>query len=63
MWFVLLVDILREARFADSANGGTIVAGCVDAIHTGHLSSPSNSADWHTNGEVIRKAELARLKS
>lgn len=36
---------------------GRILAGCVDKFHTGHLVTPSASADWHNRkqAKVIRR--------
>jgi hypothetical protein len=42
---------------------GKVVRGCVDAFHTGHLVTPSESARWHhrPEAEAIRRADLASL--
>lgn len=42
---------------------GNVIHGCVDAIHTGHLVTPSESARWHARGKEIRKNELNHLRS
>jgi hypothetical protein len=43
--------------------GNKIVHGCIDAIHTGRLVVPSESARWHAHGEPLRRKELAHLKT
>lgn len=51
------------APFRQHDQWGHVVLGCVDAFHEGHLVTPSASADWHRNGEPLRRAEWNRLKS
>lgn len=45
------------------SSSGKILHGCVDAIHTDRLVTPSESAFWHAKGKMIRRAELNHLKS
>ena len=33
---------------------GKVVAGCVDACHTGRLMTPSESANWHHRPDAKR---------
>lgn len=49
--------------FREYDKQGKVVAGCVDAIHTGRLASPSESNFWHNRLEAraIRKSELDHL--
>lgn len=37
-------------------NGGAIEYGCVDNFHTGHIVTPSASADWHNRKSAKRIA-------
>lgn len=43
---------------------GRIVEGCVDAIHSDHVTPISNSGHWHNRKEAkeIRRAELTHLR-
>lgn len=39
---------------------GTVIDGCVDHFHTGHLVVPSASSAWHNKVEAHRVRETMR---
>ena len=48
-------------------NNGYVIEGCIDAIHTGHLVTPSASSMWHNRPEAKKwraetKKRLAQYK-
>lgn len=55
---------LAGAPFRSYDDRGRVVHGCVDAFHTGHLVTPSESVRWHGRPEAkeIRRAELTSLQ-
>lgn len=53
-----------SSPFRNHHANGKVMLGCVDAFHTGHLVTPSESSRWHNSPQAkdIRRNELATLK-
>jgi hypothetical protein len=51
------------APFRVYSENGKVHSGCIDAFHTGHLPSLSESNAWHVRAEAValRKRTLAML--
>ncbi len=53
------------APFRRYAANGTVLYGCIDDFHTGHLVTPSASSYWHNRPEAkkLRQQRLAERKA
>lgn len=53
------------APFRRYAANGTVLYGCIDDFHTGHLVTPSASSYWHNRPEAkkLRQERLVEQKA
>ena len=50
-----------HSPFRSHDAAGQIVLGCVDFFHTGHLVTPSASAEWHERPEARKIRAATRI--